>query len=447
MDERNRNHKSAIVGSRAMKKITKRFLPLLLVCFIVSFLDRVNIGFASLTMNATLGLSASQFGLGAGLFFITYVIAEVPSNLALERYGARIWIARIMVTWGLLSAATAFVQGPTSFYVIRLLLGAAEAGFFPGIIFFLTHWVPPQYRGRFIGSFMAAMPIASVIGSPVSGLLLGMDGVFGLHGWQWLFIIEALPAIVLAPVVYFVLVDKPENCAWLDSDEKAWLSGELGAVIAPDVKDKHEPVWKTILNPTVLSLAVAWFGFTGINYGLSFFLPQIIAGFGTSHFATGLLSALPFAVAGVAMVLWGVHSDRKGERRLHICSAVSLAIVGLAGTAFSSTLVLKLVFLCLASAGVFSALPLFWSLPPSVLPRAAYAAGIAAINATGNLSGFVQPALMGYFRDRFGGFEGGLASIALFATLGTVIIWHVSRRSAKDSMDNTPQHTALERSR
>ena len=221
------------LGTRTMTKVTRRFLPLLFICFVVSFLDRVNVGFASLTMNKTLGLSSSEFGLGAGLFFITYVLAEIPSNLAIERYGARLWIARIMVTWGVLSAITAFVQGPISFYIIRLLLGAAEAGFFPGIIFFLTNWVPPQYRGRFIGSFMAAMPLASVIGSPISGLLLGLDGVLGLHGWQWLFLIEAVPAIALAPVVYFVLSDKPADCTWLDAEEKAWLSMAVGASTRP----------------------------------------------------------------------------------------------------------------------------------------------------------------------------------------------------------------------
>jgi len=434
----------AALGTRTMTKVTRRFLPLLFICFVVSFLDRVNVGFAALTMNKTLGLSATEFGLGAGLFFITYVLAEVPSNLALERYGARLWIARIMLTWGVLSAFTAFVQGPITFYLIRLLLGAAEAGFFPGIIFFLTTWVPPSYRGRFLGSFMAAMPLASVVGSPVSGLLLGLDGVLGLHGWQWLFIIEALPAIALAPVVYFVLSDKPEEATWLDAEEKAWLSEAVGTSTATATHDAHISVWKILSNPTVLSLAVAWFGLTGINYGLSFFLPQIIAGFGTSHLTTGLLSAVPFAVAGVSMVLWGARSDRKGERRLHICSAVSLAVLGLIGTAFSGTLVLKLGFLCLAAGGIFSALPLFWSLTPAVLPRTAAAAGIAAINAGGNLSGFVQPAVMGFFRDKFGGFEGGLSSVALFAVLGTVIIWHVGRRLTERTFNETTQSAATE---
>ncbi len=426
------------VGKKTMAKITKRFLPILFVCFVVSFLDRVNVGFAALTMNADIGLSASQFGFGAGLFFITYVLAEVPSNLALERYGARLWIARIMVTWGLLSAGTAFVQGATSFYVVRLLLGAAEAGFFPGIIFFLTHWVPPAYRGRFIGAFMAAMPVASVIGSPVSGLILGMDGVWGLHGWQWLFLIEALPAILLAPVVYLVLSDKPDDCDWLADDERAWLGKALaqneGATAA------HVGFWDVVRTPAVLLLAVAWFGLTGINYGLSFFMPQIVSGFGGSKLTVGLLSALPFACAGIAMILWGARSDRLGERRLHICSAVLLSIGGLIGTAVSSTLVVKLAFLCVASAGIFSALPLFWSLPPTVLPRAAFAAGIAAINAVGNLSGFIQPTIMGQFRDRFGGFEGGLASIALCATIGVLLIWRVSRPSPSLAT-NSPVHS------
>lgn len=404
-------------------------MPLLFVCFVISFLDRVNVGFAALTMNADLGFSASVFGLGAGLFFLTYVLFEVPSNLALERYGARLWITRIMLTWGIVSGLTAFAGGPTSFYAVRLLLGAAEAGFFPGVIFLLMRWIPPQYRGRIVGSFMAAMPVASVIGSPVSGLLLGMNGILGLHGWQWLFLIEALPAVLLAPVVFLVLTDKPSDSTWLAPDEQAWL--ERAVLTEPPVT-RHAGgagMLRIVSDPTILLLGLAWFGFTGINYGLSFFLPQIIAAFGTSHLATGFLSAIPFAVAGIAMVLWGARSDRKAERRLHICAPVCVAIVGLAGTAFSSALLLKLLFLCVASAGIFSALPLFWSLPPSVLAPNAAAAGIAVINSLGNLSGFAQPYVMGFFKDRFGGFEGGLVSIALFATMGVAIIWQVGRRA------------------
>lgn len=414
------------LASRTMSKVVRRFLPLLFVCFVVSFLDRVNIGFAALTMNSDLGFSASIYGLGASLFFLTYVLFEVPSNLALEKYGARLWIARIMLSWGLISGLTAFVSNQTGFYAIRLLLGAAEAGFFPGVIYLLTRWVPPSYRGRFVGAFMAAMPIASVIGAPVSGFVLGMDGILGLHGWQWLFLLEALPAILLTPVVLMVLTDHPANSSWLKSDEQAWLARNVEAS-SPHDGSGHGGIWAVLSSPSVLLLALAWFGLTGVNYGLSFFLPQIIAAFGLSHVATGFLSALPFAVATVSMLVLGAKSDRTGERRKYICGLLSVAVIGLLGTAFSTVLTLKLFFLCVTSGGVFAALPLFWSLPPRVLSPSSYAAGIAMINALGNLSGVTQPYVMGLLKDRFGGFEGGLFSIAVFAALGVLIIWLVGR--------------------
>ncbi|SFM15637.1 MFS transporter [Methylobacterium pseudosasicola] len=429
---------STEVAASAMRKITIRFVPLLFICFIVSFLDRVNVGFAALTMNKDLGFSASIFGFGAGLFFLTYVLFEVPSNLMLERYGARVWIARIMITWGLVSALTAFVAGPLSFYAIRLLLGAAEAGFFPGVIFLLLHWIPPSFRGRVVGTFMAAMPVASALGSPVSGLLLNMDGILGLHGWQWLFLIEAVPAVLLAPVVLYVLSDKPADAAWLTDAEKAWVQQQVSSGLGAGVGHGHSSLRAVFTDPRVLLLALAWFGLTGINYGLSFFLPQIVAAFGLSLVATGLLSAVPFALAGVAMVVWGKRSDRMRERRNHIYLPALLAVAGLIGTAYSSLLVTKLAFLCIAAIGVFSALPLFWSLPPMVLSPATAAAGIALVNALGNLSGFVQPNIMGFLKDRFGGFEGGLLSIALFALIAVVCIWSIATRLGVGAVEADP---------
>jgi len=436
------------VAASAMRKITVRFVPLLFICFIVSFLDRVNVGFAALTMNKDLGFSASIFGFGAGLFFLTYVLFEVPSNLMLERYGARVWIARIMITWGLVSALTALVAGPLSFYAIRLLLGAAEAGFFPGVIFLLLHWIPPAFRGRVIGSFMAAMPVASAIGSPISGLLLNMDGLLGLHGWQWLFLIEAVPAVLLAPVVLYVLSDKPADAAWLTDAEKAWIQQQVSSGIGAGAGHGHSGLRSVFTDPRVLLLALAWFGLTGINYGLSFFLPQIVAAFGLPIVTTGFLSAVPFALAGVAMVFWGKRSDRMRERRNHICLPALLAVAGLVGTAYASILVTKLAFLCIAAMGVFSALPLFWSLPPMVLSPATAAAGIAVVNALGNLSGFVQPNIMGFLKDRFGGFEGGLLSIALFALIAVACIWSIATRlgAGTAEVDPAPARAQVERS-
>ena len=434
------------LAASAMRKITIRFVPLLFICFIVSFLDRVNVGFAALTMNKDLGFSSSIFGFGAGLFFLTYVLFEVPSNLMLERYGARVWIARIMITWGVVSALTAFVTGPLSFYSIRLLLGAAEAGFFPGVIFLLLHWIPPSFRGRVVGTFMAAMPVASAIGSPVSGLLLNMDGILGLHGWQWLFLIEAVPAVLLAPVVLYVLSDKPADANWLTEAEKAWVQQQVSSGLGAGAGHGHSGLRSVFTDPRVLLLALAWFGLTGINYGLSFFLPQIVAAFGFTLVATGFLSAVPFALAGVAMVVWGKRSDRMRERRNHICLPALLAVAGLIGTAYSSILVTKLAFLCIAAMGVFSALPLFWSLPPMVLSPANAAAGIALVNALGNLSGFVQPNIMGFLKDRFGGFEGGLLSIALFALIAVVCIWSIATRLGAGAVEADPALARVEHS-
>jgi D-galactonate transporter len=382
----------------------------------------VNVGFAALTMNKDLGLSATVFGLGAGVFFFTYFIFEVPSNLFLERFGARKWIARIMLTWGLLSGAMAFIGGETSFYVVRMLLGAAEAGFFPGIIFYLTLWFPAAYRARIVGYFMAAIPLSSVIGSPVSGYILGLDGIAGLKGWQWLFILEAAPALILSVVVFFYLTDRPADAKWLDPDQRNWLADRLALEERQREEAQSFTVTQALLNPKVLALALVYFAAVTANYGVSFFLPQIIKGFGFSNATTGWLTAIPYAIGVVAMVYWGRHSDRTRERRVHCAGALVVAAIGIAGCALFDDPTLKVVSISIGAAGIFGCLPVFWTLPTAFLCGAAAAGGIAIVNAIGNLAGFAGPYVMGGLKDATGTYTAGLLTIAVVALIGAGIV-------------------------
>ncbi|MCA8251473.1 MFS transporter [Burkholderia multivorans] len=409
------------IEASAMRKVRRRYVPLLFVCFVIAFLDRVNVGFAALTMNRDIGLTATTFGLGAGLFFISYFLLEVPSNLMLERFGARRWIARIMLTWGVLSACMALVQGEKSFYLIRLLLGAAEAGFNPGIIFFFTLWIPRKYRAGVIASFSAAMPVASVLGSPTASLLLQMEGVLGLHGWQWMFIIDALPAVILAPVVLKVLTDHPRDAAWLTAAERRWLVETLEAEREQAPINAHVGLFRFLLSPRMLLLAIAFFGIVGFNYGLSFFLPQNIHQFGLTVFQTGLVNAVPFALATAMMMFWGRHSDARKERRVHLLVATVVAALSLAASTLSMPAAASFVLLCLAVMGTFSALTVFWAYISDSLGAGA-AAGIAFINSIGNISGFAYLYMVGTIKDLTGTFAGGLQIIAAMGLVAAMIV-------------------------
>ena len=313
------------VEAQTVRKVSARLIPFLIICYFVAYLDRVNVGFAALTMNRALGLTATMFGFGSGIFFLTYFVFEVPSNLLLDRFGARRWIARIMVSWGILSALTAFIpgiaratglSGETTFYIIRALLGFAEAGFFPGIIFYLTLWFPSVYRGRIIGSFMVAIPLSSAIGAPISGLILGMDGVGGLAGWQWLFIIEAAPALLLGIVTYFYLTDRPADAHWLAPDERAWLSRRLDAERRQREATHSLSVTQAMFNPRVWALSLVYFGAVACVYGVGFWLPQIIKAFGLSNAMTGWVTAIPYAIGAAFMVAYGYHSDAKARTQV-----------------------------------------------------------------------------------------------------------------------------------
>jgi len=413
---------AADLESRAIARVTRRLIPFLMVCYFVAYLDRVNVGFAALTMNKDLGISATAFGLGAGIFFFTYFIFEVPSNLFLERFGARKWIARIMLSWGVLSGAMAVVQGETSFYVVRMLLGAAEAGFFPGIIFYLTLWFPALYRARIVGYFMAAIPLSSVIGSPVSGYILGLDGIAGLKGWQWLFILEAVPAVLLSVAVFFYLTDRPEEARWLGADERAWLVERLAVEKQQREAVQHFTVLRALVNPKVLALALVYFGAVAANYGVSFFLPQVIKAFGLSNAATGWVTAIPYLIGVIAMVYWGHRSDRHHERKLHCAGALICAGVGIAGCALFDDPVLKVIAISIGGAGIFGCLPVFWTLPTAFLTGAAAAGGIAVVNSIGNLAGFAGPFVTGWLKDATGGYTAGFLAMAGAALVSAGIV-------------------------
>jgi MFS transporter, ACS family, tartrate transporter len=427
------------VEIRTIAKVSKRLVPFLIVCYFVAYLDRVNVGFAALTMNKDLGLSQTAFGFGAGIFFIAYFIFEVPSNLLLERFGARKWIARIMLSWGILSGTMAFIPGIAratglgnehSFYLLRVLLGIAEAGFFPGIIFYLTLWFPAQYRARIVGYFMAAIPLSTVIGAPVSGVLLTLHGGFGLAGWQWLFVIEAVPAIILAAVVFFYLTDRPADATWLAPDERAWLAERLEREQRQREAVHVYSVAQSLVNPRVLGLSLVYFGAVATNYGLSFFLPQIVKAFGLDTFLTTLVSAAPYVVGVIGMVWWGRRSDNKAERRFHAAFPLLVAAAGIAVSTLLDDPLLKMISLCVAGFGIFACLPVFWTLPTAFLSGASAAAGIAVVNSVGNLAGFAGPFAMGWIKDQTGSYAGGLLLLSALGLIAMGIVLTIGHHEA-----------------
>ena len=416
---------------RTLRRITWRIVPFIMLLYFIAYIDRVNIGFASLTMKGDLGFTASILGFGAGIFFWGYFLFEVPSNIILHKVGARLWIARVMVTWGIISACMALVDSPTSFYVVRFLLGAAEAGFFPGIILYISYWFPARHRAGVTAFFMAAAPISTALGSPLSAALLEMDGIMGLHGWQWMFILEAVPALILGVVVFFYMTDKPEQARWLKDDERAWLVKEMNAEAASKAKDAKHGGLSGLLNPRVLALAFIYFGTSAGLYTLGIWAPQIIKQLGVSSMTVGLLNAIPPAVSVVAMVLWSRHSDRTGERTWHVVLACLAAAIGLAVAAGANGTVGLIAALTLVNIGISCAKPPLWSMPTMFLSGAAAATGIATINSIGNLGGFVGPAMIGWIKDRTGSFEGGLYFVAGLLVLSAVLTLALARSQSR----------------
>lgn len=385
--------------SGAYRKATLRIIPFLFICYFFAFLDRVNVGFAKLHMLADLQFSEAVYGLGAGIFFIGYFIFEVPSNLILHRVGARVWLTRIMVTWGIISAAMAFVTTPTMFYVLRFLLGVAEAGFFPGIILYLTYWYPAERRGRIVTMFMAAIPVSGLIGSPISGLILDFShGTHGLAGWQWLFIIEALPSCILGIVLFFILTDRPSKATWLTASEIECIEKDLA--VESQRHDSHS-VRAALTDGRVWLLSLIYFGIQMGVYGIGFWLPTIVKGSGfASDTVVGFVAAIPYLAATIFMITMGRSADATGKRRLHVGLPILLGVTGLVGSAFfASNAVISIGCLTLATMGTLTALALFWSLPSAFLGGFAAAGGIAMINSVGNLAGFLSPSLVGLIKD------------------------------------------------
>ena len=412
---------------RTILKVSWRLLPLIVVAYLVAYIDRTNVAFAALTMNKDLGISAYMYGLGAGIFFLGYALFEVPSNIVLEKVGARLWIARIMITWGIISGLMAATTGPISFLILRFLLGVAEAGFFPGIILYFTYWFPAQYRGRVISTLFIAVPLGNALASVVSGAILEMDGVWGLHGWQWVFIIEALPAMLLAFVVLMLMTDRPAVAHWLNADEKEWLETELGAERAKIETAGRLTLWRALTDARVLILAMIYFTSVIAGYGITFFLPQIVKGLGHSNFVTGLLTAIPYVIGVIGLICWGHSSDRRKERRWHLIVASLVAAIGLAGTAFFTGSAWALVTMSVAAVGLYGSRPCFWPMPSLFLTGAAAAGGIALINSIGNLGGYVGPFIVGWIKQSTDSFEMGVYFLAGCALTSALITYFATR--------------------
>jgi ACS family tartrate transporter-like MFS transporter len=422
---------------RTMRKVAFRIVPFIMLLYFVAYLDRVNIGFAALTMNKDLGFSPAVFGFGAGIFFWGYFLFEVPSNIILEKVGARLWIARVMITWGLVSGAMACVWDSTSFYALRFLLGAAEAGFFPGIILYLSYWFPAHRRAAITSLFMAAAPISVVLGSPVSSALLELHGIAGLQGWQWVFILESVPAIVLGIVVLFYMTDRPEKARWLADEERTWLVEAMNAEGANKAATAHHSIWRGLADLRVLALSLVYFGTSAGLYTLGIWAPQIIKGFGLTNMQVGFFNAIPPTVAVIAMYLWSWHSDRQNERTWHVLLACLAAAIGLALAGVSSTALAMITALTLVNVGISAAKPPLWSMPTLFLSGPAAAAGIATINSIGNLGGFVGPAMIGWIKDLTGSFLGGLyfvAGLLVISALLTLLLARSLQRPQPEAM-------------
>ena len=393
----------------AVRKAALRFVPLLTIAYLFNYLDRTSLGFAALTMNKQLGLSPGQFGLAAGIFFAGYCTFEIPSNLMLYRFGARRWLARIMISWGIISAATAFVVGPNSFYALRFLLGIAEAGFFPGVTFFLAAWFPTQFRTRMLAWFLVGIPLSSLIGGPICGLLLQLDGIWGIAGWQWLFIGVSLPCIPLGVLTLRWLDDRPENANWLSHEER----DALDAVLAAEVRERPPASWLAALMDTrVLILGAIQFGFTLASYGIGIWLPLILKEYHLSNMAIGWMSAIPYLFASVGMILWARYVDRNGRRIVNLAIACLLGGVGLVAPIVSGSLALAVIGFSAALVGVTAARAIFWTIPTRFLTGVAAAGGLAFINSIGTVGGFAGPSMMGWLKEFSGSYIVGLTAMA-----------------------------------
>jgi ACS family tartrate transporter-like MFS transporter len=419
---------------KTILKVSRRLLPLIVLCYLVAYIDRTNVSFAALTMNKDLGLTAYMYGWGAGIFFLGYALFEVPSNMVLQRTSARLWIARIMITWGIVSGLMAAVTGPVGFLVLRFLLGVAEAGFFPGMIFYLTYWFPSAYRARAISILYIAVPVANGVASIASGAILEMDGTLGLKGWQWVFILEAIPAVVLAFVVLRLMTDRPALATWLEPQEREWLEGELRAEQHRVEKAGRLTMLQALTDWRVLTLSAIYLTGVTASYGVVFFLPQIVKGLGLSNLMTGFVTAIPYTFGTIGLLLWGYSSDRRNERRWHLIVSTGLAAIGLVLAGWLSHSYWAIVAMSIATIGIYGSRPSFWPMPSLFLTGAAAAVGMALINSIGNLGGYVGPFIVGWIKDSTKSFEMALYFLAACALLSTVITFLATRATHTGAM-------------
>jgi ACS family tartrate transporter-like MFS transporter len=413
---------SDAIEASAIRKVYIRLLPIALLTYFLCYVDRINVGFAALTMRGDLHMSATEFGFAAGTFYWGYFIFEVPSNVILEKVGARLWIARIMITWGILSAATAFATGSNSFAVIRFFLGLAEAGFFPGLILYFTYWFPHYHHGRIISGFLVGLPIAVAAGAPISTAMLELDGWLGLRGWQHMYLLEGLPTIVIGVVVLFVLTDRPEQAKFLTAEEKLWLSTRLAAEKKAKDDVKTIGMWQSFFDPKVLLLSVNYFGIVTASLGLLIFAPQIIKSLGvTSNMTVGWLTMIPYVCAAFSLIGWGWISDRLNERRWSLFLACALSTVGLVVAAATMGTWWAMLGMTMATCGFYGSKGPFWAMPPMFLTGPAAAAAIAWINSIGNLGGFFGPWYVGAMKDLTGSYAGGMYGLALLCIVAAVV--------------------------
>ncbi len=409
---------TAALRDSVLRKNAWRMMPILTLAFVFNYIDRTSVGFAGLTMNKDLGLTATEFGWGAGVLFVGYCFFELPSNLALHRFGARRWLARIMISWGLAAAATAFVVGPYSFYAARLLLGIAEAGFFPGAAYLLSQWFPTHYRTRVLALLAMAVPLSSIIGGPFSVLLLELNGIAGLKGWQWMFLVQGLPACLLGILVLVALRDTPQEAHWLTPGERDTLLDML----QEERRDRPASSLRDVFtDPRVLVLAAIQFGFVVCSYGVGIWLPMILKGQGLSNLSTGFVSTIPYVCATVAMLVWARHVDRGGSPVTNVAATCFLAAAGLVGSVIAGSFLPSLAGLTMALMGATSARALFWAIPTRFLTGVAAAGGLAFINSVGALGGFVGPFAMGWLRDLTGSFTTGLLALACLGVISGVL--------------------------
>jgi ACS family tartrate transporter-like MFS transporter len=409
------------VETTTIRKVYLHLLPLAMVVYFFCYLDRINISFAALQMNASIGLTAAAYGLSSTAFYLGYCIFEVPSNVILEKVGARIWIARIMITWGIASGATAFVTGPVSFLTVRFLLGLAEAGLFPGIVLLFTYWFPDHHRARIVSSFTLALPISVALGAPISTAILGMDGLLSIAGWKWIFIMEAIPTVLIGFFVLFLMTDKPAKAGWLSAEEKTWLINTLEHERRAVESVRKFSMWEALVNPKILLLSINYLGIVTASLGLLLFVPQIIKSLGATNMGTGYATMLAYICGAISMMVWGWVSDRMGERRWNLFWACVLATFGLVVTGMTIGTWWALAGMCLATAGFYGTKGAFWAMPSMLLTGTAAAAGIAYINSIGNVGGAIGPAIVGWIKDVTGSYAGGLYGLAVFTAISALV--------------------------